>query len=283
LAIVLCYIIVTKLRLQRYSKEKQMDENLDQGQLDQQSNAANQPKDDQAVNPAAIRKSTQASMLKALSNATGTEFQSMEDLISTVARLSQQAQLAKAPAQPQGETEEQKAKRVTANDLQDQLQAMKQQFEQQQLALRQKELDSSIRSAMGDKIDPAFSDYSINEIKRQLVEQDGEWIVVDSKNRQRYSTETGAPFTVKELIEEMGRNNPKLLRQSLAPSGGSGLRPQGSMFDGMPGDGEFVPDYTKDPAAFEQWASRKGLTKNSGLKSIGVRVENSSPNRLFGN
>lgn len=261
-----------------------MDENLNDGQVDQGAQGQQSQSTEQTVNPAAIRKSTQQATLKALSNATGLEFQSMDDLISTVARLSQQAQVAQAQpkAQPQGETEEQKQKRVTANDLQDQLQAMKQQFEQQQLALRQKELDGSIRSAMGDQFDPAFADYTISEIKRQLVEQDGEWIVVDGKNRQRYSTETGAPFTVKELIEEMGRNNPKLLRQLAQPKGGSGLRPQGAMFDGMPGDGEFVPDYTKDPAAFEQWASRKGLTKNTGLKSLGVNVQNSSPSRMFG-
>lgn len=262
-----------------------MDENLD-GQVDQNSGTPTgqqgQQKDDQQINPAAIRKSTQASMLKALSNATGTEFQSMEDLISTVARLSQQAQQSSKPAQ-QTESQEEKQKRITANDLQDQLQAMKQQFEQQQQALRQKELDNSIRNVMGDKFDPQFSDYTINEIKRQLVEQDGDWIVVDSKNRQRYSVDTGAPFTVKELIDEMARNNPKLLRQAQVPQGGSGLRPQGGgLFNGVPGDGEFVPDYTKDPAAFEQWASRKGLTKNSGLKSIGITVTNSSPNRLFG-
>jgi len=263
-----------------------MDENLDNGQVDQQTGqqtGGQGQTQDQQVNPAAIRKSTQQATLKALSNATGMEFQSMDDLISTVARLSQQAQVAQQPkAQPQGETEEQKQKRITANDLQDQLQVMKQQFEQQQAALKQKELDGSIRNAMSDLFDPAFSDYTISEIKRQLVEQDGDWIVVDSKNRQRYSTETGAPFTVKELIDEMGKNNPKLLRQVAQSSGGSGLRPRGGMFDGMPGDGENVPDYTKDPAAFEQWASRKGLTKNSGLKSLGVRVQNSYPGKMFG-
>jgi hypothetical protein len=259
-------------------------ENQDGGQSQDQSQSqqGTTGQQDQQINPAAIRKSTQASMLKALSNATGTEFQSMEDLISTVARLSQQAQQTAKPAQPTGETEEQKQKRITANDLQDQLQAMKQQFEQQQAALKQKELDNSIRNAMGDQFDPAFSDYTISEIKRQLVEQDGDFIVVDSKNRQRYSTDTGAPLTIKELMDEMGRNNPKLLRQTQQPKGGSGLRPQGSMFDGMPGDGEFVPDYTRDPAAFEQWAGRKGLTKNSGLKSLGVNVQNSHPGRMFG-
>jgi hypothetical protein len=239
--------------------------------------------DQGAVNPAAIRKSTQQSMLKALSNATGTEFTSMEELISTVARLSQQAQQPpqQTQAQPQGETAEQKQKRVTANDLQDQLQAMQQKFEETQRLARERELDISIRNSMGDKFDSAFSDYTMSQIKKSLFEQDGEWIVVDSKNRQRY-TESGTPMTVQNLIEELGRANPKLLRQAPQPQGGSGLRPQGSMFDGIPGDGEFVPDYTRDPAAFEQWASRKGLGKSGGLKGVSVNVQNSSPNRMFG-
>jgi hypothetical protein len=264
-----------------------MDENLDNGQSDQQAQGQQQ---EPQVNAAAIRKSTQASMLKALGNATGTEFQSMEDLISTVARLTQQVnQQAQQPqqsqqqtqAQPAGETAEQKQKRVTANDLQDQLQAMQQKFEETQRLARERELDISIRNSMGDKFDSAFSDYTMSQIKKSLFEQDGEWIVVDSKNRQRY-TESGTPMTVQNLIDELGRANPKLLRQAPQPQGGSGLRPQGSMFDGVPGDGEFVPDYTKDPAAFEQWASRKGLGKSGGLKSIGVNVQNSSPNRMFG-
>jgi hypothetical protein len=235
----------------------------------------------QQVNPAAIRKSTQQSLLKALSNAAGTEFQSMDDLISTVARLSQQAQQTTTQTQPQGETAEQKQKRVTANDLQDQLQAMQQKFEETQRIARERELDISIRNSMGDKFDNAFSDYAMSQIKKSLFEQDGEWIVVDSKNRQRY-TESGTPMTVQNLIEELGRTNPKLLRQAPQYQGGSGLRPQGSMFDGVPGDGEFVPDYTRDPAAFEQWASRKGLGKSGGLKGVSINVQNSSPNRMFG-
>jgi hypothetical protein len=256
-----------------------------EGQVDSgatQQTTQGQQNDQQAVNPAAIRKSTQQSMLKAASNAAGMEFQSMEDLISTVARLSQaQSAQPAQQAQPQGETAAEKQKRITATDLQDQLQAMQAKFEQTQQLARERELDISIRNAMGDKFDAAFSDYTMNEIKKSLKEQDGEWLVVNNKNQQRY-TESGTPMTVQNLIDELGRANPKLLRAAPQPQGGSGLRPQGNMFDGVPGDGEFVPDYTRDPAAFEQWASRKGLSKNNGLKGVGVAVQNSSPGRLFG-
>ena len=248
-----------------------------QQSLEQQGLSQPQQTSEPPVNPAAIRKSTQQSMLKALSNATGTEFQSMDDLIATVARLTQQANAPKPQPAPAAETEEQKQKRITANDLQDQLAAMKAEFANQQAQLRQKELDGSIRNAMGDKFDPAFSEYTISEIKKSLFEQDGEWLVVDGKNRQRY-TGDGNPMTVRDLIEEMGKNNPKLLRQ-VPQQGGSGLRPQGAIFDGAPGDGEFVPDYSKDPAAFNAWAMKRGLGRNAGLKGVTASVTNSTQTR----
>jgi len=258
-----------------------MDE-INQGQMDDQSQSTNETQtvNKSEVNPAAIRKSTQQSLLKAASTAAGVEFNSMEDLIGMVARLSQQQAQPPQQAQPQqndsGETAEQRQKRVTANDLQDQLQAMRQQMADQQSQLRQKELDTSIRSAMGDKFDSAFSDYTIGEIKRSLHDQDGEWIVVDSKNRQRYTAD-GLPMTVQNLIEELGQKNPKLLKQQMT-QGGSGLRPQGA-FDGFPGDSEMVPDYSRDPAAFNAWASKRGLGKNTGLKSVTASVYNSTSTR----
>jgi hypothetical protein len=227
------------------------------------------------VNPAAIRKSTQQSMLKAASNATGMDFQSMDDMIATIARLSQQVQSQSTQqAQTQSETPQEKQKRVQGTDLQDQIAAMKKQMEDQQANLRQKELDGSIRNAMGDRFDGDMADYTINKIKSQLVENDGDWIVVNSKNQQRY-TQDGNPMSVRDLIEEVARANPKLLRQAPV-QGGSGLRPQQGMYDGAPGDGEFVPDFSKDPAAFNMWASKHGLGKNSGLKSVMATVTNST-------
>jgi hypothetical protein len=260
-----------------------MDE-INQGQEDlsqsEQTSQSNGQK--QEVNPAQIRKSTQASLLKAASQAAGMEFSSMEDLIGMVARAAQlQSTPAQQQSQPQvqqepGETAEQKQKRITANDLADQLQAMRQQMADQQSQLRQKELDNSIRNAMGDKFDSAFSDYTINEIKRSLHDQDGEWIVVDNKNRQRYTAD-GMPMNVQNLIEELAQKNPKLLKQQQV-AGGSGLRPQGA-FDSMPGDGEMIPDYSRDPAAFNAWASKRGLGKNNGLKGVTAAVYNSTSTR----
>jgi hypothetical protein len=153
---------------------------------------------------------------------------------------------------------------------------MKQQMADQQAQLRQKELDTAIRNAMGDRFDGSFTDYTIGELKRSLHDQDGEWIVVDGKQRQRYTAD-GLPMTVQNLIEELAQRNPKLLKQVQLP-GGSGLRPQGA-FDGSPGDGEIVPDYSKDPALFNAWAARRGLGKNSGLKGVTASVYNSTSSK----
>jgi hypothetical protein len=250
------------------SAQQQVNQSMDGSQNQDQS---------QQVNPAQIRKSTQQSMLKAASNATGMEFQSMEDLLSTMARMNQQIQQlqgSQQQSQPQSQQQDDGGKkRVTGNDLQDQILAMKQEMELKEKRLREKELNDNIRMAMGDRFDGDLVDYTINKVREGLVEQDGEFIVVDSKNRQRY-TQDGNPMTVRDLIEEMARTNPKLLRQP-PQQGGSGLRPQGG-FDGAPGDGEFVPDYTKDPAAFASWASKRGLGKGTGLKGVTASVYNST-------
>jgi hypothetical protein len=263
-----------------------MDENIVNTIQDSASNAVTQNMDgnsqdqtQQQVNPAQIRKSTQQSMLKAASNATGMEFQSMEELLSTMARMNQQIQQLQGSQQqtqhqPQNDAQDTKKGRVSGNDLQDQILAMKQEMELKEKRLREKELDGSIRNAMGDKFDTELTDYAMSKIKDSLVEQDGEWVVVDSKNRQRY-TQDGNPMTVNDLIAELGRQNPKLLKQAPA-QGGSGLRPQSGVFDGNPGDGEFVPDYTRDPAAFNAWAQKRGLGKNSGLKGMTAAVYNST-------
>jgi hypothetical protein len=164
-------------------------------------------------------------------------------------------------------------KRVSGNDLQEQILAMKQEMELKEQRLRERELEGSIRNAMGDRFDTDMLDYTMNKIKAQLTEVDGEWIVVNSKNQQRYTSD-GRPMAVADLIEEIAKTNPKLLRQQ-PQMGGSGLRPGVSGGD-FPSDSEFVPDYTTDPAAFAAWASKRGLGKGTGLKSVTATVYNST-------
>lgn len=239
----------------------------------------------QQPNPGAIRKSTTQGILKAAAQATGMQFNSVEDMMTAIARMSALANVKETqqPQQPQQSQQSEESgdggrKRVTNNDLAEKYEQLRREMQDKERKLLEKQLDDQIRGSMGDRFDPAFMDYSINKIRSQLVEQDGEWIVVNGRQQQRYHSE-GRPMTVRDLIEELAADNPKLLRQS-APMGGSGLRPQGGAFSGgLPGDGEVVPDYTKDPAAFNAWAARKGLGKNTGLRSIGASVYNSTSSK----
>ena len=84
----------------------------------------------------------------------------------------------------------------------------------------------------------------------------------------------GNPLTIQGLVQEVAAGNPKLLKQSNTNSG-SGLRPGQGNFAGAPEDA--IPDYSKDPAAFNQWATRNGLGKNLGLKGVGVTAVSSLP------
>jgi hypothetical protein len=78
------------------------------------------------------------------------------------------------------------------------------------------------------------------------------------------------------LVEEIAQGNPKLLKQGQVSSG-SGLRPGQSQFAGAPPDQ--IPDYSKDPAAFNAWASKMGLGKRVGLKATSVTATVSGQSR----
>lgn len=239
-------------------------------------------------NAGAIRKSTTQSILKAAANATGMEFQSVEDMMSAIARMSAMASV-KDTQQPQSKPTQQSQhseddsgdggrKRVTNNDLAERYDALRKEMADKERKLLERQLDDNIRGSLGDRFDPGFMDYTLSKIKGQLIEQDGDWIVVNGRNQQRYHAE-GRPMTVRDLVEELAADNPKLLRQS-AVTGGSGLRPQSGAFNGgIPGDGEVIPDYTRDPAAFNAWAARRGLGKNAGLKTVTASVYNSSSSK----
>ena len=77
----------------------------------------------------------------------------------------------------------------------------------------------------------------------------------------------GNPLTIQGLVQEVAQGNPKLLKQNNLSSG-SGMRPGQSSFAGAPTDS--IPDYSKDPAAFNQWAQKSGLGKNVGLRAMQV-------------
>jgi hypothetical protein len=236
---------------------------------------ANQESSEQNVNPGAIRKSTTQSLLNAMSNASGTQFQSVEDALAFMARVG--AQTSGGSAQPVVDTRQQQAPgRVTTNDLHEQFQKLQQDLSVKEQRLREKELDSDIQRSMGEKFDPDLLDYALSKVKSNIQwNQDGTYAIVNNKGQERYGSD-GMPLTIQGLVQEVAQGNPKLLKQSQLNSG-SGLRPGQGSFTGA--SDEAVPDYSRDPAAFNAWANKNGLGKNVGLKGLGVTASVSSSSR----
>lgn len=231
---------------------------------------------EQSVNPGAIRKSTTQGILNALSNASGTQFQSVEDALAYMARVGAQS-TSGGSAQPAMEPKlQQSSGRVTTNDLHEQFQRLQQDLQTKEQRLREKELDSDIQRAMGDKFDSDLLDYALSKVKSNIQwNDDGTYVIVNSKGQERYGND-GNPLTIQGLVQEVAQGNPKLLKQSQLNSG-SGLRPGQGQFTGALDDA--IPDYSRDPAAFNAWAAKNGLGKSVGLKALGVTATVSSSSR----
>ena len=232
---------------------------------------------EQNVNPGAIRKSTTQSLLNALSNASGTQFQSVEDALAYMARVGAQSNTG-GNAQPSGQPKQQQSSnsRVTTNDLHEQFSKLQNDLAVKEQRLREKELDSDIQRAMGDRFDSDLVDYALNKVKNNIQwNDDGTYAIVNQKGQERYGSD-GMPLTIQGLVQEVAVGNPKLLRQSNTNSG-SGLRPGQGSFTGALD--ESVPDYSRDPAAFNAWANKNGLGKGAGLKGLTVSATVSSSSR----
>jgi hypothetical protein len=229
----------------------------------------------QSVNPGAIRKSTTQSLLNALSNASGAQFESVEAALAYVARMS--AQQPGGNAQPVDQPQNQQRQgRVTNNDLHERFNELQSNLARKEQALRERDLETDIQRAMGDRFDGDLMDYALSKVKSNIQwNDDGTYAITDSKGRERYGSD-GNPLSIQGLVEEVAKGNPKLLKQSNLNSG-SGLRPGQGSFTGA--QDEAIPDYSRDPAAFNAWANRNGLGKGAGLKGLGVTATVSSSSR----
>lgn len=227
-------------------------------------NNGEQPK----VNPGAIRKSTTNGLLNALSNASGQQFTSMEDALAWAARVGAGSSNLGGTEQPMEQPKQAKG-RVTTNDLHEQFSKLQQDLAMKEQRLREKELDGDIQRAMGDRFDPDLIDYALGKVKSNIQwNEDGTYSIVNSKGQERYGSD-GSPLTLQGLVSEVAKGNPKLLKQQFTNSG-SGLRP-GQSFAGEAQEG--IPDYSRDPAAFNAWAQRNGLGKSVGLKGVGIQAQ----------
>jgi hypothetical protein len=211
-----------------------------------------------------------------MSNASGTQFQSVEDALAFMARVGAQTNSG-GSAQPTVDTKTQQSSgRVTTNDLHEQFSKLQQDLASKEQRLREKELDSDIQRSMGEKFDPDLLDYALGKVKSNIQwNQDGTYAIVNSKGQERYGSD-GMPLSIQGLVQEVAQGNPKLLRQSNLNSG-SGLRPGQGSFTGA--SDEMIPDYSRDPAAFNAWANKNGLGKGVGLKGLGVTATVSSTSR----
>jgi len=228
------------------------------------------------VNPAGIRKAQTQGILNALSRASGQNLTSVEDAVAFIAKSTAQSQLGGSVKPVEEHTSPQQSRSVSNNDLQEQFQKLQQELSSKEVALKGKELESDILQAMGDRFDSDLNEYALQKVKSNIQWNDDKtYSIVNSKGQERYGQD-GNPLTIKDLVDEVGQGNPKLLKQSLTQSG-SGLRPGQSKFAG--GDLDAIPDYSKDPAAFKAWKTRMGLGKGVGLKSMGIKVTDGTPNR----
>lgn len=230
---------------------------------------------DNKVNPGAIRKSTTSTILNALSQASGQQFDSVEAAIAYMARTSSNRSGGNAQPVEVDNTETRMGREVVNDntDLREQFSKLQRDLASKERALRQKELDTEILRSMGDRFDTDLQDYALQKVKSNIQwKRDGTYSIVNSKGQERYGLD-GNPLSIQGLIEEVAKGNPKLLKQNNLSSG-SGLRQGQTQFAGAPTDA--IPDYSKDPAAFDAWAQRMGLGRGLGLKSMKVGASVSS-------
>lgn len=228
------------------------------------------------VNPGAIRKSTTSSILNALSQASGQNFESVEAALAYVARTASQKSGGNAQLVEEELSDSRMGREEVSSDntdLREQFLRLQRDLASKEKALKMKELDTEILRSMGDRFDPDLQEYALQKIKSNMkFTRDGSFAIVNSKGQERYGMD-GNPLTIKGLIEEIAQGNPKLLKQSNL-STGSGLRPGQQQFAGS--SMEQVPDYSRNPAEFNAWAAKMGLGKGVGLKNTTVSASVSS-------
>jgi hypothetical protein len=229
------------------------------------------------VNPSAIRKSQTQGILNALSKASGQNLSSVEDAVAFIARSTASRSGGNAQPVAQRQPELTQTRSVSNNDLQEQFQSLQKQLSQKETALKGKELESDIMHSMGERFDSELSEYAMQKVKSNIQwNDDNTYSIVNQKGQERYGQD-GELLTIRDLVEEVAKGNPKLLKQTTSTQSGSGLRPGQTRFAGS--DLDAVPDYTKDPAAFKAWKTRNGLGRGGGLKMSGVTISDSSPRR----
>ena len=229
------------------------------------------------VNPAGIRKAQTQGILNALSKASGQNLSSVEDAVAYIARSTAQSQLGGSVKPVEQNQTQQQTRSVSNNDLQEQFQSLQKQLSQKETALKSKELESDILQSMGDRFDSELSEYAMQKVKSNIQwNEDNTYSIINAKGQERWGQD-GEPLTLRDLVEEVAKGNPKLLKQTSATQSGSGLRPGQTRFAGS--DLDAIPDFSRQPAEWKAWKQRNGLGIGVGLKSASVSISDSSPKR----
>ena len=241
------------------------------------NNVDTQQSSSDTVNPSAIRKSQTQGILNALSKASGQSLTSVEDAVAFIAKSTALQSGGNAQPVVQRQPEMTQTRSVSNNDLQEQFQSLQKQLSQKEVALKGKELESDIMQSMGERFDSELSEYAMQKVKSNIQwNDDNTYSIVNAKGQERYGQD-GELLNIRDLVEEVAKGNPKLLKQNSSTQSGSGLRPGQTKFAGS--DLEAIPDYSRNPAEFKAWKIRNGLGRGIGLKGAGVSVSDSSPNR----
>ena len=253
---------------QALSEETVMDNNNVESQ--------NTSSDSTKIDPGTIRKSNTQGILNALSRASGQKLDSVEDAVAFIAKSTAQSQIGGNAQLVEEHRSPQQSRSVSNNDLQEQFQKLQAELSSKETALKGKELESEILQAMGDRFDSDLTEYALQKVKSNIQWNDDKtYSIVNAKGQERYGQD-GNPLTIRDLVNEVGQGNPKLLKQAFTQSG-SGLRPGQTRFAGSELDA--VPDFATNPAAFRAWKEKRGLGSGTGLKSMGVKISDSTPNR----
>ena len=241
------------------------------------NNVDTQQSSSDTVNPSAIRKSQTQGILNALSKASGQSLTSVEDAVAFIAKSTALQSGGNAQPVVQRQPEMTQTRSVSNNDLQEQFQSLQKQLSQKEVALKGKELESDIMQQMGERFDSELSEYAMQKVQSNIQwNDDNTYSIVNAKGQERYGQD-GELLNIRDLVEEVAKGNPKLLKQNSSTQSGSGLRPGQTKFAGS--DLEAIPDYSRNPAEFKAWKIRNGLGRGIGLKGAGVSVSDSSPNR----
>jgi hypothetical protein len=230
-----------------------------------ESNGALSPVQDTQVdahqdmpNLGAIRKSGQQEVLKALSQATGVEFNKTKDVVAYFQNFGQNS----------GGSDNAKGSGGNGElaELRNLVQGLQTQLEQKDRAVRQTSLQSQIKeTAIRAGFDPDMLDIATGLFESSIdYDETGNFYIKGANGSVRLDAK-GNPYTLNQLAKDILTSRPKLA----ASEGRSGT---GNRFSqGAARNSDDIPDASQDIEAWKQWKERNGIG-NRSFRGMTVNV-----------